>query len=44
VFIRLESLSVKGQEPIFLYVICRTLIKIKHHCMHIDHEERVMGD
>jgi hypothetical protein len=30
VFIRMESLSVKGQEPIFVYVICKTLIKIKH--------------
>jgi hypothetical protein len=44
VFIRPESLSVKGQEPVFVYVICRTLIKIKHHCVQTDHEERVMGD
>jgi hypothetical protein len=44
VFIRPKSLSVKGHEPIFVYVICRTLIKIKHHCVQTDHEERVMGD
>jgi hypothetical protein len=43
VFIRPESLSVKGQEPVFVYVIGRTLIKIKHRCVQTDHEERMMG-
>jgi hypothetical protein len=42
-FIRPESLSVKGQELVFVYVLCRTLIKIKHHCVLTHHEERVMG-
>jgi hypothetical protein len=44
VFIRPESLSVKVQEPIFVNVICRTLIIYKHRCVPTDHEERVMGD
>jgi hypothetical protein len=43
VFNRSESLSVKGQEPIFLNVICRTLIIYKHRYVMTDHEERVMG-
>jgi hypothetical protein len=45
VFIRPESLSVKGQEPDFVYVIMQIInIIYKHRCVQTDHEERVMGD
>jgi hypothetical protein len=44
VFIRPEILSVKGQDPVFVNVICRTLIIYKHRCVSTDHEERVMGE
>jgi hypothetical protein len=45
VFIRPESLSVKGQEPVFVYVIMQIInIIYKHRCVPTDHEERVMGD
>ena len=45
VLFRLESLGVKGQEPDFVYVIMKIInIIYKHHCVSIDHEERVMGE
>jgi hypothetical protein len=45
VFIRLEILSVKGQEPDFVYVTMQIInIIYEHHCVLTDHEERVMGD
>ena len=45
VFIRLESLGVKGQEPDFVYVIMHIInIIYKHHCVLTNHKERLMGD
>jgi hypothetical protein len=39
-----ESLSVKGQEPDFVYVIMQIInIIYKHRCVPTDHKERVMG-
>jgi hypothetical protein len=38
VFIRMKSRSVKDEKIVFVYVICRTLIKIKHHCVQNDHD------
>jgi hypothetical protein len=44
VFFRSESLSVRGQEPHFVYVIMKIInIIYKHRCMPTNHEERVMG-
>jgi hypothetical protein len=39
VFIRPESLSVKGREPDFVYVIVQIINIIhEHHCVPTDHE------
>jgi hypothetical protein len=35
VFVGLESLSVKGQEPVFVYVIMQNINKIKTS-LHVD--------
>ena len=44
-FIRPGSLSVKGQEPDFVYVIMHIInIIYEHCCVSTDHEKRVMED
>jgi hypothetical protein len=45
VFIRPESLSVKGREHVFVYVIMQIInIIYKHHYVSNDHEDIMMGD
>ena len=39
VIVRPESLSVEGQEPDFVPVLCGTVIKYKHHRVQTDQDE-----